>query len=219
MPDQEIKNIIFDLDGTLVDSAPDIFDSIKKALISCGVDEKTINMDDVVIGPPILDIMKKMMACSTEKAEKAVLKFRSVYDQSNFEKTTLYPGVREVLQLLKNNNFNLFVATNKPEFSSKKILRLKNIEYFFTDTVHIDSITGKKLSKTAMIKHIIDLNKLKPDQTIMVGDTASDINSAHSVGIQSVALLYGYGDKSEILKCNPVFTFSKINDILHCLNI
>lgn len=213
----KIENIIFDLDGTLVNSAGDILHCLKKAYGSIH-ELSNVEIRDSFIGPPLYELIKKITPDITEERINLLIKeFRNCYDNSSFPKTRLNDGVYKLIQDLKHLNIKIFIATNKPTIVTKKILTNLKIDVF-NDVVSLDALAGKKLNKTEMISYIINKWDLQKDTTLMVGDDASDIVAAHNNGISAVAVLGGYGNLKTIIETKPLYVLNSIDDFNDLLN-
>lgn len=207
------KNIIFDLDGTLADTAPDIINCLKQSF------EKVLQMKDVkikesIIGPPVSEMFKIIMpGLNREKVEALTKMFRACYDKSLFLDTYLYEGVKDLLQALTEQSYKIFIVTNKPALPTKKILKKLKID-FFDKVITPDIQEKKKLNKSEMLKFLISDCCLDASKSVMVGDTENDITAARENDIDSVAVLYGYSVESELLESKPKFILSSIKELL-----
>ena len=209
----DTKNIIFDLDGTLIDSAGDVVYCLKKAYSSIP-EFSNVEVSKSFIGPPLNELIKKITPDINEEQTSMVIKeFRNCYDNSSFLKTRLYEGVYELIQNLRHLNIKLFITTNKPFFVTKKIMKNLMIDDFFDDVVSLDAVAGEKMDKTEMISYLINKWGIEKGTTLMVGDDASDIIAAHINGLGSVAVLNGYGDVNKIYKVKPLYVIDTINEL------
>ena len=208
----KIKNIIFDLDGTLIDSVGDVVYCLKKAY-SLIPEFSNVEVSESFIGPPLNELIKKITPDITEEQTRIVIKeFRNCYDNSPFLKTKLYGGVYELIQNLRHLNIKIFITTNKPFFVTKKILKNLMVDDF-DDIVSLDVVAEEKMDKTEMISYLINKWGIEKDTTLMVGDDASDIIAAHINGLRSVAILNGYGDVNKIYKAKPLYVIDTINEL------
>lgn len=208
-----VKNIIFDLDGTLVDSSTDIRNCLKKAYIDCSMNVTAKAVKNLFIGPPLAEMIKLAMPDIT-KAEvvKIIREFRKHYDNSDYKRTILYDGVKNVLKLLAKAGVKMFIATNKPIVPAKRILSSLNIDVFH-DVISPDKTSKKQRDKAQMISHLIDIWALPKENTIFVGDSGSDVLAARCNGISSVAVLYGYGGKEDIKNSRPDYIIEHISGL------
>jgi len=190
--------IFFDLDGTIVDSAPGIKASVKYALSYFGIDENDEEMLNKFIGPPLYDAFFKYYDFDDEKANKAVEKYRENYSGNNaIEKFLVYDGVEEMLKTLKDAGFIICLATAKPLLYAKKILKKADLIKYF-DVLNGASFDESKRTKSAVIKDTIDSNNFEKERILMVGDRENDVVGAKKNGISVLGVLYGYGDEEEL---------------------
>jgi len=207
-----INNIIFDLDGTLVDTIKDIIDSFNKAyreiprFINIRIQKKYLSLP---LSQAIMKITPSIQASELRTLKKA---FINHYDSSSLSKTELYPGVDDTLKFLKENKRRLFIVTNKRARPTKRILDAFKID-IFDGIITSDSNKGKILTKQQMLSLLIKKRSLLKGTMMMIGDTEYDIAAARSCGIISVAALYGYGKKSNLLKNGPDYTIKRIEDL------
>ena len=209
------KNILFDLDGTLIDSALGIINSFEYALskynISVGKEELS-----TLIGPPLMDSFMNHFGFDKEKATQAVGYYREYYKSKGAMENELYHDVVNLLKELKKEEYTLCIATSKPEVFTLEILAHYDIlKYFsYVSAPSIDDTTTKK--EDIILKAINALN-LNPKETIMIGDRKHDIIGANSNNIASIGVLYGFGNKEELEKEAATFIVSEVLDILDCL--
>lgn len=209
------QNYLFDLDGTLADSAPVIMNSLKQALAEnkIGVDEHLINSD--LMGPPLAEIIAKLNSGFSEEAiGKIVADFRRLHDANPVKGVVLYDGIKDVLQKLAEQNKNCFVVTNKPIFPTLRILETFGIQKYFTEIYTPDMITEKNLSKAEMIELLLRKHALPPKETLMIGDSLGDIAAGHKNQCRTFAVLWGYGKEKEKMKELAEYFGNKPKDIL-----
>jgi phosphoglycolate phosphatase len=202
---KKYKNILFDLDGTLTDSKEGIFKSLDYALKSLGME--TPPMEDLywVMGPPLSSSFAKLL--NTEDAEeiqKAVDIYRERFGKIGMYENELFDGIEDVLEKLKNRGYKLFLATSKPIIFATEITRYFDIQKYF-DALYGAELSDVRVDKTELIKYVIEKESLDKKETIMIGDRVHDIVGANNNGIDSVAVLYGYGSKKELSEGNPTY--------------
>ncbi|MGA2775495.1 MAG: HAD family hydrolase [Candidatus Omnitrophota bacterium] len=215
-----IKNIIFDFDGTLVDSAEDIIDCLKSAYSLTGI-KYNVQIDRKVIGPPLKKVLRLISpSVSREEEELLINCFRKCYDNCGFPRTFLYDGLSELLIQLKNSNKNLFIVTNKTDKPTRGIINNLGI-CCFDEIVCIDSFTeiANNKSKGAMISYLMNKKDLDRSSTVMVGDSIEDIHAAQDNGLISIAILSGYGQENAIKENRPDYILDKTKDLLKLISI
>lgn len=214
-----IRNIIFDLDGTLVDSAKDIINCLKKSFEENNIKYKIQN-ERTLIGPSLNDMIDMASPnLSNHQKEKLINKFKEIYDNSDYKNTNLMRGVRKLLDELKEMKIKIYISTGKRLVPTKRILKKLNMENYFDRVFTVDFNNGKLMGKTEVIKYIMSKLKLKKDQTIYVGDTESDIVAASKNGLKPIMFLNGYGNKKDIFNLKPTHTISKMLDLTAIVNI
>lgn len=190
--------IFFDLDGTIVDSAPGIIESVKYALKHFNIEEKDEEKLNLFIGPPLYDAFSFIYKMSHDDANKAVSKYRENYnDNKAILKFNVYNGVEEMLKNLKEKGFIICLATAKPQKYAKIILDSCNLSKYF-DVINGASFDESKRTKTAVIKDTIETNNFEKEKILMVGDRENDVTGAKNNEISVLGVTYGYGDEKEL---------------------
>jgi len=193
--------ILFDLDGTLLDSIPGIEYSVRAAFDVAGLDFRGISLREW-IGPPIRTILANLLANRAKTEDVALLDtleqaFRASYDTEGWRKTPCFPGVAEVLASMKAGGHRLFVVSNKPRQVSEKILTMQGIAGHFEEIYTRDSADPPYSSKVGMLQAILRDYGLKPQDCAMVGDTMEDASAAALHRIAFIYMEHGYGELSQ----------------------
>ncbi len=201
----QYQNLIFDLDGTLVDSLPGIHSSMKKA-IEVVLPGETMPEMKRVLGPPLLQMFQKMWPkLSEQKINELVVAFRADYDLNGFLKSQLYPDVVEVLRALKIGKKNLYLLTNKPKIPTQLILKHLGIAPFFIDCMSPDTLNPPFTEKGEGLRDLQVRHSMEINSSVMIGDSVDDAIAAQETGVGFIAAEYGYG---EVLR-SPEFAHSK----------
>jgi phosphoglycolate phosphatase len=189
--------VIFDLDGTLVDSLPGIEFAVKSAFAACGMPYPALDLRSM-IGPPIRTILAQMAgtndASTLTHLESA---FRASYDSEGWRKSYCYPGTRATLESLYEAGLRLFVVTNKPRHISLRIIETTGIQRFFERIVTRDSRAPQYADKKEMLASLIGSSGVAPADCVLVGDTAEDAGAACAIGIKFAHATHGYGTIGE----------------------
>lgn len=203
------------MDGTLIDSSEDILNNIKIAYELSKIDYNKTILQTNLIGPPIKEIIIKISPLLTEEENNLIINnFRQVYDYCDFEQTYCYKGVKELLLMLKSLAKKIFITTNKPLIPTQKILKKFEID-LFDDVITVDYFSGEKISKHKMIEILIEKWNLDRDQTVIIGDSLSDIEAGIASKIKTVAALYGYEAGLEKLSDNYIHSIQELQG-LYC---
>jgi len=204
------QHIIFDLDGTLIDSKPEIISTYKKVFEEI-VPPHVIEYEEINYGNTLTAILEKVYNQNDNLIEKAKLLFSEIYDHSNYENTLLYSDVFEVLHQFHSKEFILHIATNKRLQPTVNILKSKGIFHLFTSVVTHDLIKDKPLSKSDMVKLICQEQSVS--KGFMVGDSSQDIQAGFDANLETIAALYGYEKKEELLRNNPKFVINQFKEL------
>ena len=213
-----LELIIFDFDGTLIDSAPDLVDSINEMLKEFNLKEAGFNEAVKWIGNGSLKLVERALKYNgiedEEFLHKAHKNFKEKYKHTNAKKTLLYPYAKELLYDLKKN-YNLALITNKPDEYIKPILKKFDINVF--DFILGGDFEYKKPSPVPLLK-ACEYFDVSPNETVMIGDSKNDILAAKNANIKSVALTHGYSQGENIKSFNPDFTAYSLKEIKEIIN-
>ena len=190
--------IIFDLDGTLSDSGEGITKSVQYALKKLNIIEEDLQNLKHFVGPPLKAEFIKTYHLTEEQGADAVRFYRERYIPTGIYETSLYEGVRELLDRLKADEKIIAMATSKPQPLAEEVLRFLGIADYFDFVMGADLIGGKQ-SKEDVLNALLEVLPIKDNsQMIMVGDTSFDVLGAASVGVSCIGVTYGYGNKKEM---------------------
>lgn len=185
-----MKNILFDLDGTLTDSGEGIMHCAELTLQHYHLPIPTRNEMRSMVGPPLRDSFLRFGIPEAE-LDNAVAFYRKHYLAVGQFENFPYPGIEQLLQRLKAEGNRLYVATSKPEAMAKDILTHFGLSQYFTIICGAIS-DGSRNTKEAVIEHLLSIMAETKD-LMMVGDTIYDVRGAAYHGIPCVAVTWGYG--------------------------
>ena len=188
-----MRQTIFDLDGTLVDSLPGIAWSVDAALRSCGMAPANRDLAPL-IGPPVRDILATVSgATDAALLDRLERGFRASYDSGGWRRTACHAGVHEMLRRLSASGERLWLVTNKPRLATDRILRELKLAGFFRETLCRDSRMPVFACKAEMLRDLVQRRGMDREECLMVGDTAEDAHAAEAAGIACVIVPHGYG--------------------------
>ena len=188
-----VHGVIFDMDGTLIDSAPSILASIKVAFDEVGV-EPAHPLSCDLIGPPLAHTLKFLLTDAALGALPRIIEsFKRHYDESGFRETKVYKGVPEMLNELRRMQLRLYVATNKRILPTRKIVQHLGWEAHFEALFALDSVVPVLSDKAAMLRSLrLELSSVAEGLTY-VGDRAEDADAANNSLFPFLWASWGYG--------------------------
>ena len=212
------KYILFDLDGTIIDPKIGITSSVAYALEKFNIHVENLDNLCKFIGPPLKDSFMDFYSFSEEDAEKAVLYYRERFQEKGIYENFLYNNFEELLINLKKQNKTLLIATSKPTVFAEKILEYFNLRKYF-DYVGGSNFDGTRAAKVEVILHVLKENSIEDlSEAIMVGDRKHDIIGAKKAGLQSIGVLYGYGDYEELTACGADYIVKNVEELSNLLS-
>ena len=207
--------ILFDLDGTITESAPGILNSVRYALKKMGfsvIDEEELLQ---FIGPPLVDSMKKYYGMNEEQAEQAVVFYREYFSQKGMFENSVYEGIEKSLKMLIESGKKLAIATSKPELYSVRIVEHFGLADKF-EKICGASMDKSRNEKAGVIRYTLETLGI-PDEdkgsVLMVGDRRHDIIGAKQNGLDSMGVLYGYGNRNELEEAGADYIAESAMDV------
>ena len=218
------KLIIFDLDGTLIDSVPDLAAAVNEMLVALKrdpFDEATIRF---WVGNGAQTLVKRALSGSAvvditldeTLFNEALQLFLTAYAKHLSVHTRTYPHVRETLQFLKEAGYIQAIVTNKPESFVLPLLEGLGIADFFNYFIGGDSLSTKKPDPQPLL-HVCEKLKVIVDETMMIGDSKNDILAAKAAKMESIAVTYGYNYGEDISSYEPEIVIDDFAEIMEHL--
>jgi phosphoglycolate phosphatase len=207
--------IVWDWDGTLMDSTPTIVECIQKACADLDLPIPSDELASHVIGLGLADALRiAVPALTPERHPALVERFRYYYLAKDHE-LTLFKGARELLSTLKDRGHFLAVATGKPRHGLNRSLKFHQLEDMFTDTRTADETKSKPHPQ--MLLELSDALMVPLDKMLMIGDTSHDLNMALNAGVDAVAVTYGAHPANSLRALNPVKCVDTVEELAHFL--
>ncbi len=191
--------ILFDLDGTLTDSAEGITKSVLHALNKFGIRETDREKLTTFVGPPLTDSFMRYYGVSREDASGPLTEYyREYFSDRGWKENRVYEGIPEALKALKNGGKHLILATSKPEFFARKIMEHFDLTQYF-DIIGGSTLDGKLSRKGEVIEYVIrQVGEEHTGEMVMVGDREYDVIGAKEHSLPCIGVLYGYGSREEL---------------------
>lgn len=187
------QHILFDLDGTLIDSAPAILASYREAFSRCDVTPARA-IDESIVGPPLVETLQ-LLTGSHEPAliERLADGFKASYDSEGYKQTAAYAGIGEMLQALRQAGLRLSIATNKRILPTRLILDHLGWLGHFEHLYALDLFEPRLPHKAAMIARLLADKEIPTETSIYIGDRSEDGESADANALPFIAATWGYG--------------------------
>lgn len=210
------KNLLFDLDGTLTDSAEGITKCVQYALAAQGVEEPDLSKLEVFVGPPLRASFQKYYGFTREQAETALWKYRERYEEIGIWENKVYPGIVELLRDLHAAGYRLGIATGKPEPHAIRIAEK------FGLAPYLDMIAGTAIDgsfddkKTVMANALARWNINTEEEkaaTVLIGDRDQDAISSHANGIKCIGIRYGFAKPNELEEAGADIILDTVEDL------
>jgi phosphoglycolate phosphatase len=213
----ETHAVLFDLDGTLVDSLPGIEFSVDCCMEECGLASRQRPLRPL-IGPPIRTILEEVApGVTSEQLSQLERAFRQSYNSAGWRKTLLHAGAVDTLARLRTAGLPIFLVTNKPHVPTGQILEALGIGALFSDVLCRDSRTPAFESKAEMLRHVFSAHELDPAACLYVGDSIEDYRAAMEAGVPLALVGHGYGELQPGLP--GCATLNSLSEVLNTIGI
>lgn len=215
-----IKYILFDLDGTLIDTGEGIMKSAAYALGSAGIHVDDYHELSFFVGPPLVYTFTHRYGLDMKKARELVNKYRERYNPTGLFESEPYPGVRECLENLRSAGYRLYICSSKPEHMCRRLMEHLEMSGLFCDIVGATP-DGSIDTKSQVLNELFRRNAADDPcfagSCVLIGDTRFDMAGAADTGISGIGVTYGYGSTEEMLSLGAAAmadSISEINDSL-----
>ncbi|GAB3681456.1 phosphoglycolate phosphatase [Salinisphaera aquimarina] len=212
----DIALVVFDLDGTLIDSAPDLTTAVAKTLADYGLEPAGLDSVRHWVGNGSHKLVERALAnaaadgVDTDEAHEAFLRH---YAAAPCTDTVLYDGVRECLESLRDQAYDLMLVTNKPIAFLPPILDALDLNGFFSLTLGGDSLTQKKPDPAPLL-YAARQGDIAPGAGLMIGDSRHDVQAGKAAGFRTLAVTYGYNHGDPISDSGPDHIVDSLAELL-----
>lgn len=209
--------ILFDLDGTLVDSGIGVINSVIYSLKKYGIEVADREELNKFMGPPLHESYQDFYGFSEEEAKTAVEYYREYYRDKAIFEYAVYEGIEDLLRTLSDAGKTLVVATSKPEVFAKEILAHAGLSKYFAYIAGAN-LDGSRTKKDEIISYALGMvNAMDKSKAVMIGDREHDIIGAKKAGIDAIGILFGYGTRDELIQAGAKAIAKKACDIAELL--
>lgn len=212
------RYILFDLDGTVTNPEEGITKSFAYALEHMGIHVEDRTELRKVIGPPLMQSFDEFYHFSHEQALAATAKYRERYEVKGWAENEVYEGMEETLKVLSEQGAKLILATSKPERFAVRIMEHFGLTKYFTMLCGADDYAKDRSTKEQVVRYALEQNGITDiGEVIMVGDRKYDVVGAAAVGIQTVGVLFGFGDEEELKTAGAMHVVKTPQELLEYL--
>lgn len=207
-----VKLLVFDLDGTLADTGEDLALSVNRTLRAMGIPERREEEILGYVGDGVRRLLERSLGeRHRERLDESLSRFRGIYAEHLLDRTTLYPGVTEVL--LHFGEKTKVLITNKNTDFTLALCRGLRIDACFREIIGGDSKEFMKPDPRLLLP-LFERYGAGPDETLVIGDGVNDILLARRAGARACAFLNGLGRREELLRLDPDFTIERMIDLI-----
>lgn len=205
-----LKAVLFDLDGTLVDSSEGILNASREALVSLNITDVTDEEITACIGPPIGESLGQLMGFSDVQKREFYDIFRPLYRDKYLFQCALYPGIDSLIKELKSIGLLLGIVTNKKKDSTILLLDHLELSGLFDVVIAQDTVVREK---SLLIIKALDYLHVGKEEAVMVGDSTNDLDAAYGAGVDFIGVRYGFGLKKSLAEgIHVVDTVDQLKD-------
>ncbi len=216
MNNKTITAVIFDLDGTLLNTLEDIADSANETIRQFGMEPHPVESYRYFVGNGLQNLIKRIMPeqSKSETLERGVETFQAVYQRRWHEKTKPYPGIMEMLDSLQRAGIKIAVLSNKPDTFTQTC-----VHHFFP-SIRFQAVSGKKddvplKPDPQSTFSVLRVLAAEPAQSLFVGDSSVDIRTGIAAGMDSIGVDWGFRTESELRKAGAERVISSPQELVH----
>ena len=206
-----IKALVFDMDGTLLYTLEDLADSVNFALDKCGLNKRSLEEIEKFVGNGVYKLIERAGRENFEKINECFEIFKKHYSKNSTNKTRPYNGAIETLKKLKDRGLKLAVLSNKPDFEVKKLSKLFFEDIFDISMGETENFPKKPDSKSLL--YIVKAFNVSTRETIFIGDSEVDIQTANNAGIDCYSVSWGYKTKEFLVQNKAKIIFDNFDDL------
>ena len=207
-----IRAVLFDWDGTVADTRPGIFNSVRYAIGQYGIADRPDDELRYFIGPPLYDGFEHVFGVSPELANELTDTYRVYYRDKGIFECNVYDGVGDLLRELHDAGVKTAVVSSKPKEFLDRL-----VEHFGL-AEHLDAVVGPAIdnhnsNKTVLVNQALKELMLLPSTVAMIGDRHFDMEGAKNAGVNAIGVLYGYGTEEELCRAGADAICEQVVDL------
>ena len=215
--------ILVDVDGTMVDSVPDLSWCIDNMMLELGMKPRGIDAARLWVGNGVEKLVHRALTEDLDREAKeqqfipAISIFRKLYALNTSKRSVVYEGVKPALTWFKQQGFELGCVTNKAEQFTIPLLQDKGLLEFFSIVISGDSLPKKKPDPMPLL-HVADYFNVQAQDSLMIGDSISDVKAARSAGFNIATMTYGYNHGEDIRDAQPDIVVDRMDQLIDIID-
>ena len=215
MPSPDV--VLFDLDGTLTDAAPGIVNGMRIVFDRFGIEQPDDATMRTYLGPPLAVTWREFYDFTDDQITEALVIYREYYHDVGMFENEVFDGIPDLLTALNDDGITLATATSKPDFSATRILEHFGLDHHFA-FIGAANLEGTRDSKALVIEHTLEQlgASARTHAILMVGDRHHDVHGAREHGIDTIGVLWGYGDVEELTPAGAVALVRTPGELRSC---
>ncbi|KZN64372.1 hypothetical protein N473_15615 [Pseudoalteromonas luteoviolacea CPMOR-1] len=211
----DYKLVIFDWDGTVMDTVPKIVNTINLVADQYGFSRESEEKTKSIIGLSLEHALATLFPAQAKRSAELAAAYKTIYRDVDRTPTELFNGVEQVIKQLSENNIKLAVATGKSRQGLDRLLNESGLAHYFVCTRTADEAQSKP--SPDMIQQILTELDVAPQETVMIGDTTIDMDMASQAGVAAIGVTFGVANATELQAFSPVHIVDEFDQLLTCL--
>lgn len=209
-----MKNLFFDFDGTIANTQEGIVNALEYMVNDLQMEHLGVDTYKKFIGPSLVDSLEKFYPDFPKtRYQEAVKSFQSYYNTKGVYQLELYPGMKDMLQQLKDAGYNLYISSVKTESMLKILIPNLGLDDYFEGFYGQSEDGLTRNTKPAILKYGLDESKSAADDSIMIGDRMTDMQGGVQNDVHTLGITYGFGDHQELKESGAELIVDHVDDI------
>ncbi|KID58661.1 HAD family hydrolase [Pseudoalteromonas luteoviolacea] len=211
----DYKLVIFDWDGTVMDTVPKIVNTINLVADQYGFSRESEEKTKSIIGLSLEHALATLFPAQANRSTELATAYKTIYRDVDRTPTELFNGVEQVIKQLSENNIKLAIATGKSRQGLDRLLNESGLAQYFVCSRTADEAQSKP--NPDMIQQILAELDVAPQETVMIGDTTIDMDMASQAGVAAIGVTFGVANATELQAFSPVHIIDEFEQLLTCL--
>lgn len=194
-----MKNIFFDFDGTIANSQEGTIKALESMAETLGLTKLDTETYKKFIGPALTDSLAKFYPdFPASRYPEAIKVYQAYYNTKGLHQLVLYPQITDILSALKDDGYNLYISSTKPETLIKDLVDYLKLTPYFDGLFGASDDQKTRINKPEILKYGMEIIHADPEQTVIIGDRATDVQGGIANHVHTIGVTYGFGDYHEL---------------------